>query len=356
MLEILNSYKFRITSFVGMYVICALIFYNGTQQKKYDDPLPEISVISQEKKLEFGSFSAKVLVGVLIKSFVNFDVVKNNFVADMTLWFEYNSDQLMLDTVSQFSFDNGEILRRSPPDVKFKGDRVTAEYDLRVSFRSNLVYKKFPLENHRISIILSNNFVTPSELYFEAEDAGFKIEPTIFIPDWSIEGLSTDVGFSETVLDQASNKVSSTPKARFTINLNKKGIKETFIIFVPLYIATSIAIYSFSSSLMNATIRNIMASSSVPALLGYRFVLQNILPSVSYFTLADFIYLMLLSLSFAIFITQSVFIRKMGLFMVIEKDPKKIVAYRDYLGRFDDILYYLSILITVLGTYFFVFY
>lgn len=350
---IIESLPFRLLLFLSMLFFVALIFYQSASKKRYDDPLLELKIVDKEKQQEFGTFAAKVTVGLLIKNFVVFDIVKNNFIADLNLWFEYNSDQLMLDTISQFSFDNGEILKKSSPEVKFKNNKVSVEFDVRVSFKSNMAYQRFPLEAHRISLVLSNNFITPSEMFFAAEDAGFKVDPTVFIADWNIVDLSTDVGFLEVVLDQATNKSTANPKARFTINLQKKGLKDAFVIFVPLYLASSIGVSSFLTSLTNSTIRSHMASSVVPALLGYRFVIQNMLPQVAYFTVTDYIYLLLLLIGFFVFIFQTILIRIVSATVKdgLTKQATQVVLF---FNRLSLVTYILLVFLIILGTYFFV--
>ncbi|MCK4499550.1 hypothetical protein KAU11_03585 [Candidatus Babeliales bacterium] len=286
------------------------------------DKYPEFQIINEARQKEFGAFTVKVTTGMFIKNFSTFNVVKNRFVMDCILWFEYNSDEIMLDTINMFSFDNGKILKRSQADIKIDGRKTRAKYDVRVEFKGALEYHKFPLEDHRISLVLSNNFVTPYEMFFHVDNAYFNSAEGIFIPNWQIRDMNTDSGYVSPQLDnRKQDKKESYPQASFTLNVEKAGIRKVLVIFLPLFLAIFLAIFSFMMNLDNARMRMMMGSSAVTALLGYRFVIENMLPSVGYFTTTDFVYVLLLALAFSVFVFQLLFARGVG---KIAKAPKEL--------------------------------
>ncbi len=344
--------------FFFLFFTTASIFFcfrQALKLKGFDDPITELKIIDTESRKAFGDFTAKVSVGMLIKGFSTFDLIKNTFIADLIVWFEYNVDQVMLEKISLFSFDNGDIVKKSAPDIRISEGRALVKFDVRVAFKSNLVYKRFPLENHRISLMLSNNFVTPAEMYFEIEDSGFKVDKEIFIPDWDISDVFTEAGFSSIGLDdkdsKAKSRASVVPKVRFTINLDKKGIKDIYIVFLPLYLASFIGTYSFLTSILNSNMRYVMASSTVPALLSYRFIIQNLIPQTSYFTITDYIYLLLLLTACFIFIFQAFFIRKAGHVLDGNKDSSGF--YKALVENINTIVFVIINLIVLAGTYYF---
>jgi hypothetical protein len=97
-----------------------------------------------------------------------------------------------------------------------------------------------------------------------------------------------------------------------------------------------------------------MAASAVPALLGYRFVIQNLLPPVAYFTTTDNIYLLLLLLGFTIFVFQSIFTRKTASLLTGEGKNAEDKTY--YYLLFEKINFFAFLLVTlvlILGSYYF---
>ena len=319
----------------------ALLRFNTT------DKYPEFHIIDETRQKEFGAFTVKVTTGMFVKNFSVFDVVKNRFVMDCILWFEYNSDEIMLDTINLFSFDNGKILKRSQADIKIDGRKTRAKYDVRVEFKGSLEYHKFPLEDHRISLILSNNFVTPYEMFFHVDNALFNVTEGIFIPNWQIRDMNTDAGYVSPQLDNRRlDKKESYPQASFTINVQKAGIRKVLVIFLPLFLAIFLAIFSFMMNLDNARMRMMMGSSAVTALLGYRFVIENMLPSVGYFTTTDFVYVLLLTLAFSVFVFQLLFARGVG---KIAKSPKNRLAMYFKYSLIDTVALVVIIVTLVVG-------
>lgn len=327
------------------------LFYQANSKFDPSDPIIELQIVDVAKKKELGVFAAKVNVGMVLKDFPKFDLVRNDFVADMVLWFEYDPDKVMLETISRFSFDNGDIIHKSPPDIRTNQGNVLVKYDLRVAFKSSLTYQRFPLDNHRISLVLTNNFVTPGEVYFICETTDFGINRNIFLADWKIEDLETDAGFLEMKLEEKedSQKVAA-PKVRFTVNLSKRGAKDVYIMFMPLYIVTFIAIFSFLTSLFAAQPRSVMSATAVPALLGYRFVLQNLLPHVGYLTTADYIYLLLLVIAFSILVSQALLVSTATSISSNDSDQE---WWRSFLIMLNTLLFLVMNFVIVLGTYFF---
>lgn len=325
--EFLNrNVYFKLILFIFAIIGVFFAFYFGTKNNYSQDIPLELKIMDVESRKKFGRFAATVNVGMIVKNFISIDVIKNNFLVDLTIWFDFFADEVMLETIGQFSFDNGDIIKKSSPDIRIKDNLTSVKYDVRLAFKSNMMYSNFPIENHKISIILTNNFVTPAELFFTTEDSRLSIDPSISIPDWNVLKDSTMAGYLELISDPKSSKkdvfASVSPKVRFTMNLTRKGAKDAFVIFVPMYLVAFIGTYSFLTSVTNAAWRYLMASAPLPALLGYRFVIQNMLPQVSYFTIADSIYLFLLIYNFAIFIFQTIFQRK--IYALTKKETKNV--------------------------------
>lgn len=296
----------------------SLSYFNTTDQP------PEFSIIDAAKQKEFGEFTVKVKTGLYLKSFPKFDVVNNQFVFDALLWFEFHPNEIMLETIGKFAVDNGKVINRSPPDLKVVGDVVVATYDIRVDCRANLDFVKFPFEDHKLSIIVTNNAVTPYEMFFIVDNTTFNTAPDLNISNWKIKSLNTDSGYFSPGLDtKQEDKGSSYPKAIFTVDVQKTGIRKVLVIFLPIYLVIMLSLFSFLMALKNYVGRFSLASAGISAELGYRFVLDKMIPEVSYFTIADSLYLVLLVASFLVFISQLFVGRYCSLYVDTHPNPQE---------------------------------
>jgi hypothetical protein len=110
--------------------------------------------------------------------------------------------------------------------------------------------------------------------------------------------------------EENASKKAESPKALFVMNIAKASIKPTMVIFIPLFATTIFSLVSFIMKLSNTIGRFTLAVSAVTALLGYRFVLEQMMPKVGYFTTADAIYIFLLIFSFICFLFQLMITRQ----------------------------------------------
>ncbi len=302
-----------------------LIVFNAALQRMYvTDKIPKIVPITSKIIKELGPFAVKVKTGLFIKNLPEFDLVKNVFIFDSVLWFEFNADEIMLETIERFSFDKGTILSKTQADIRIIENKIFAKYNVLFTMKCDLNYHKFPFEDHRIVIMLANNFVTPEEMYFTIDGSSFQLAPNIFPASWKPQDLSVDTGYQSLELDQQDKtKKTDNPKALFIINVLKAGARKALIIFLPLFSAIFLSLFSFAMNLSNIVGKFSLSISAVSALLGYRFVIEQMMPQVGYFTTTDEIYLFLLIAAFIIFLYQLFATR---LYMLREEERKKNAA------------------------------
>jgi len=278
-----------------------------TYKFKTTDSQPQLQPIVKKIGKEFTFFPAKVDVGLLIKNFTYFNIVENKLTANVLVWFKFNPEETSLATIENFSFENGKILKKSPPDIKKDDDKILAKFYVLVELNCALNYHKFPIEDHKLSFLITNNFVTPYEVVFNVENSNFVISPDVSMTGWKIVHLTTSYGVDEDPLGRGdSAQAIKKPKAAFTIDIEKKGIRKAFIIFVPIFFAFFFSLLSLFLSLQNIVGRVKLSGASVGALLTYRFVIEGMMPKVGYFTTADYIYGVLIASAFTIFVIQVV--------------------------------------------------
>ncbi|MBM3894569.1 hypothetical protein FJ366_03180 [Candidatus Dependentiae bacterium] len=299
-----NTPKIATLCIVPLSII--LLFVYSLSSFNTTDQSPEFSIIDVQKQKEFGAFTVKVKTGLYIKNFTKFDVLNNQFIFDALLWFEFYPNEIMLENISKFTVDNGKVINKSAPDLKVVGDVVLASYDIRIDCKANLDFVKFPFEDHKLSIVITNNAVTPYEMFFIVDNTTFNTAPDLNISNWNIKSLNTDSGYFQPGLDtKQADKASAYPKAIFTMNVQKTGIRKVLVIFLPIFLVMILSLFSFLMALANYVGRATLATAGVTAELGYRFVLDKMIPDVSYFTIADSLYLVLLVASFLVFVAQT---------------------------------------------------
>ncbi len=347
--RLLANIKFKIavllftaTSIIVFFII-PLSYFNT------DDVVPKLETVDIEKLEKFQTryFSVKVDTGLYIKNFSIFHPIKDEFVMDGIVWFQFNSNTLMPDIVEKFSFDNGKILYKSPPDIRKFGNKIFVKYDVRVSFKSNLMYKKFPFNDHRVTLVLTNNFVAPEEMYFQVNESAFVVSPEIVLHDWIIRDLNVEAGYMNFELDKVDKKKEAAhPKALFTLNVTKASIRRILIIFIPLFVAAFFALLSFLMGMGNIRGRFSITITAVTALLGYRFVIERMMPPVGYFTTTDEIYTLLLIFAFFCLLFQLVVTRR-----YVRLKPDGMEARR--LTFINDIIFLFSVFVLLITSGYF---
>ncbi len=318
--------QFKFTIFVLLFVYVLGLFAFSLVRFRSDDPEQHLDDISLEMRKKYQDFSALVRTGFYIKNFPVFDFVKNNFVIDGSIWFEFNANEIMLETIEKFSFENSSNLHKSTPDIRIYDDKIFAKYNVNFDLKTELDFRRFPLEDHRLSIILTNDFVSPTEMYFDdaAEALSFSISPKAFTPNWKVHTLRAQSGYASLELDQFDKaRKTMNPKVVFGINFKKTGIKKIMVIFIPLFAAVFFALFTFLMSLTNFIGKFRLAITSVTALLGYRFVIEQMSPKVGYFTTTDTIYIFLLVFSFVLFMFQLLMARQHALIVSRREAAKK---------------------------------
>jgi hypothetical protein len=219
------------------------------------------------------------------------------------IWFEFDKNEIMLKTINQFSFENSKILQKSEPYITLHNDKTLVQYDVIFETQTDINFYRFPLEDHRLSIVLTNNFISPNEMYFSFGALSFIVSDRIFTSDWNVHELRSISGYTSMAFDKyAPQREMSSPKAIFTIDFQKAGINKILLIFVPLFAAIFLALFSFLMSFNNHSGKATVGLTAITALLGYRFVIQQISPPVGYFTLTDKIFIFFLFFAFLIYI------------------------------------------------------
>jgi len=279
--------SFSILSFVYLYQLREFHYADEIER-----PLP----YSPVKLSELGNFHNKILVGFTLERFELFDVTKNNFVFVGAVWFQGDPGAISLDTLEKFEFEQGEVLARSEPDIKIVGDKLLVKFFVRVKFSSPLVYSYFPLDEHRLVISLINKKITPEAALFYSENRYFLVKANIREFGWENLEKLIEYGYKTVHLDvHESIEEHSYNVVNFMIDLKRTSYRYIMSIVMPLLLIFYLSLFSFS---MSGATRVSLPAAGLTGIVSFRFVIDSLSPSVGYFMVSDYLFLLFLAATF----------------------------------------------------------
>lgn len=285
-------------------ILLTFSLYRGLVTFTSSDSIPPLETISPQKLASWGSTPSIVRVGLYIDTFQIFDVVKNNFIFTGSIWFQFVPGAISLNTLEHFAFARGQILYRSAPDSKLIDSQLLVKYNIRVSFNSSTDFSYFPVDDHRINLMLVHQFVSPNELLFESTQQEFIIIPDTRPFGWEIVNKYVNAGYlSETLDVNDPRKNVLYPAVLFSIDFARKGIRYLITILLPLLLVFYLTLFSFSLDPKSAIT---LSAGGITAILAYRFVIENISPLVGYLMISDYLFFLFLASSFFIFFAVTV--------------------------------------------------
>lgn len=284
-------------------LIVFLLFYCRKNVFFTSDQPPELLHFSPKNRSSAILGTAEVKTGLYIKSFPMFELVQNKFVLDALIWFKFNPSLVRLDVIDKFSFERCTALTKSPPEIHQEQDLLVVSYNIKVEFSNNLNYVLFPLDDHRLYIVLNNEHVTPDEMVFTVQENHFGCSDKLHTDDWRILKKTVESGYSEIALDHSKDKKSLYPRVVYSIDLALSGLRKAALIFIPILLISLTGTVSLILDL-DVYDRAILSLSlgSLTGLLAYRFVIEKISPKVGYFTMAEIFYTIALAISFITFL------------------------------------------------------
>lgn len=284
----------------GVLIIVTTLFLFFTssfkiKSRKYYDHKPGLIETLNKRKSE-----TDVIVTLNIQNFIKSDFIKNNFIVDLNLWFEFDPKQITLDEVSKFSFSKGEILEKSDPVIAKDKKLTKVRYDLRVKFLSNLNHKYFPLETHRLYLTLNNKFIDLKNVNFILDHNSFNTSKSIYAPAWQFVGSNSKSGSATFMGTNGENIVY--PRIIFELDFIQDSMRNFIFLFLPMLVILLISLCAFALNL-KVYFSDVLdlASAGVLGMLAYRYVIEEASPKVSYFMLSDHIFTTCLMILFAIF-------------------------------------------------------
>lgn len=287
------SLKLQLFLMLITLIALSFIFYFSYRGFKSSDDYPHVISLTPQKIFELGGPAKPITVGIFVKNFSEFNVIKGEFLVDLNIRFKFNPDYFFLDQISKFTFQQADIKSKSEPLIRIEGNEYVVSYDMRVLFRLPLNYNYFPLDDHRLSFIVDNDLIAPSDGFFVTSKNNIIVSPEVHVEGWDLRDTSVHVGYFENRIQEGGEqKVLYHPRAVFLFDFYQDGIRYIFTIFLPLLMIFFTALMSFSVNPLAATFHTLvdMSGAALAALIGYRFVMETVSPVTGYFILSDYIF------------------------------------------------------------------
>ncbi len=301
-------------------LLVSFLIYRSTREFLSQDALPELLPIVPQTLEQMGH-PAIAKVGLYVKDFTEFNMLKNEFEFSGILWFLFDPSIISLKTLGKFSFEKGKILSVSEPTTRLVKGKLFARYDIRVSFKTNPTFVNFPFDSHSLYIIMDNNSVTPGEIAFQSSYNEFALSPEIAITGWDVYATRVYSGYSVARLEKLNRESDvAHPRVIFAIEYVHSGVRHAMLIILPLLLIFFMSMFTFSIDSSYYKSITSISSGTVTAMLAYRFVIERLSPPVGYFMQTDYIFFLFL---IAVCIT---FFINVGLSDIRQKYSKIIVT------------------------------
>lgn len=281
--------------------ILALLVYKPFVQFHPVGPAPIITPVTEKVIKSWEQDPARVKVGMHITDFLRFDTVKNEFILNAFIWFDYDPEEVTPKQIDAFAFTKGEIVQKSPPIVEKRGDLNRVLYAIRVQFSTILDFTRFPLDDHRIYLNLVNRRTNADDLIYEADPTNFIISKNIFVAGWRVVGHSVKSGYARVELTPKDTVLQN--KTVFALDLSKGDMRQLMLILLPLLFLFYLGLFAFSIHDVNVAMA--LPLASISGLFAYSFVIQIVAPMVGYMMMSDYFFFFFLISAFIIFLIKA---------------------------------------------------
>jgi len=286
--------------FVVLYIVSLLFLqYRWDYFSEKNVEINNITTTTEE-------ISQKIEAGLRINSFPKFNFYKNEFIMNAIVWFKFPEGTESLDTISRFNFKNGKISSKSHPVIQKAEDNIIVSYQVRAKFSTPLSYEYFPVSNHKLTIILENKTISPSEAYFDSKDHDLDVLKSINTGNWKLTERYVQSGYTQTQLHQEKGTIdASFPAVVFTIDFKNRNLRHFITLYLPLFLLFFVIFISMLIRLSAISSRISVVVSAMPILALHSLVIESASPPGSHLTKLDQTYLVLILLSLFILFFQS---------------------------------------------------
>jgi len=283
---------------------------------KSQDPYPFLVTLTPRNIIQFGGRPSTVSVGMYIRDLPDFNMVRGSFIGNLTIWFRFDPRLVSLNQIDQFKFDRAKVLNKSAPMTTIEGDALITKYNMRVQFNMNLNYHTFPLDDHKITIILTHPTLSPADIIFDSARSNFNIDPQIEITGWKLVDLGVQTGFVNYSLDPYKEKHDIyNPRIVFALDFVRTGMRHLISIVLPLILIFFIALFTLSLDPYGSSpgIITMLSVGAITGAIAHRFIMERMSPESGYLMISDYMFIFVLMLCCLLFVLSffSIFIERL---------------------------------------------
>jgi len=250
---------------------------------------------------KWGKEPVHVKTGFMIHEFLQFDVIKNNFLLNAVISFEFDPTKVKQEDLDKFSFTKGDIVKKSDPVVKKISDNLTfIQYYIRIQFSTIFDYTLFPLDDHEFFLNLTNTALEAENVILDVAPENFSVPKYVFLSGWNIQGHKSTSGYVEFVSQE--NQKLRHPKVIFSLDLKKIDIRQMLLMLLPMLFIFYFCLFSLSFDDFFLDIDAMVML--ITAFMASAIVTQSMSPDVGYFMLIDYLILFFLVAMSIIFVMQ----------------------------------------------------
>ena len=276
----------QIISFVAATLALGVIFYKPFVSFYSFDTLPKVIPFSETLKPD----SSVVHVGLLINTFSEFKIESGEFEFAGSIWFQYDPKKIPLEKIEKFHFLHGEIKSISKPDIRTVGDEEVAQFEIVISFKDDLNYAAFPVDDHYVSIGVFN-YALPDGTIIRSGMEDFDLGDALNISGWHIVDRQLRIGYVDRVFGKKDLHRTEEIRAFFILKCKRTDPVALITILLSLLIILLVAMIPFSIEEYSGD----LISGAIGGIVAFRFVLAAMAPaSVGYFMISDYLFILAL--------------------------------------------------------------
>ena len=273
------------------------LFYNPVTTFKPIDKTSFVKQVDEQTITAWGKNPARVKTGFIVHDFLQFDVIKNSFLLNAVISFDFDPTEISQEAIDKFSFTKGDIVKKSEPLVKrISPHRTFIEYAIRIQFSALLNYGMFPLDDHHLYLNFTNTAVDAHDVIFDIQQEDFVVPSYLFLEGWNIASYRAVYGYTE--FGSQKGMVTHYPKISLAIEIQKVDLRQLFLIMIPLLILFYCCVFSLSIKSFDTNVQEMFPL--LTAFVAYVIVIQSMAPQVSYFMLIDYLILFFMFMMFLI--------------------------------------------------------
>jgi hypothetical protein len=232
-----------------------------------------------------------VKVGMFINQLYDFDMAKRSYNVTFWAWFLHNNEAYKPQDNIEIVNSKSAVVRYPSLDTS-KGVRFEqAKYFATMMEDWNIT--GFPFDRQQLHILLEDAQSEVGQVRLVADTENSRIDKAVTVPGWTVESFdvrSEDVTYDTTYGDPTLQGSSTYSRVVGVVTLKRDGLRLLFSTFIGFGVAFLLVMLTFLLEYESmAGPRVGLCAAAVFASVGNKYIVDNLLPPASTFTLADVI-------------------------------------------------------------------